>query len=203
VDKKRVRLFFLLLAISIIIIFVSSSLPVSVTSANETQTKVDNQVHDLKASNSLMQFIFGNNLIISIVMMLPFAGTGFGMFVLFNTGKVIGAEAVAQSVSPLVMNVALFSTPVFWLEFFAYSLAMTESIIFTYYAITHRARQEIPKLAISLSLCVGALFVGAILEALIINGYGVASTILFGIGVVALGSYTLIRRRRNDKLLPF
>jgi hypothetical protein len=199
VNKIRVKLFFIIFAITIITIFASSMIPVDRKSANVTQTDVNSKVDNMKASGSLTQFIFGNNLIICIVMLLPFAGPGFGLFALYNTGRVIGAEAVAQSMNPIAMNIYLFSTPVFWIEFFAYTIAITESMIFTYYCLTHRFRNELPKYAITLSICAVALFLGAVIETLIISGNTLESYILFVVFMCGLITFKLILMRRDLK----
>jgi hypothetical protein len=198
-NKTRVKLFFIMFAITIVVLFSSSMVPVEPSSANVTQTDVNNRVDSMKSSGTLMQFIFGNNLVICIIMLLPFAGTGFGMFALYNTGRIIGAESVAQNINPIIMNMALFSTPVFWLEFFAYAIAMTESILFTYYCITHRFRDELPKYAIVLSICAVSLFLGAVVETLIIEGYAGGAYLLFVLFIGGVVSFRLMLKHRDNR----
>jgi hypothetical protein len=198
-DKRRSKLFNVVFAIIVVILFVASAIPVSKTVANQTQTDVNQRVSNLQTSDILMQFIFGNNLMLCLIMFLPFAGAGFGFFAIYNTGKILGAEAIAQNTNFFAMNLSLYATPVFWLEFIAYSIAITESMVFTYYAITHRFRDELPKLGIAIGICAVILFTGAVVETLMIDGYVVEAYGLFFLTVIGVSVFKLMLKYREGK----
>jgi hypothetical protein len=196
-NKIRSKLALAIFVTIVVLLLVSSAIPVEKGSANQTQTDVNKKVSELRTSNTLMQFFFGNNLMLCMVMLLPFAGTGFGLFAIYNTGRVIGAEAIAQNSNFLSFNLSLYFTPVFWLEFVAYALAMTESAIFTYYLITNRSKIELPKVLTVLSICAILLFAGAVTETLMISGYTAEAYALFFVGIIG---WSLFMVRNKIKL---
>ncbi len=63
-------------------------------------------------------------------MFIPLAGAVLGLFILFNTGIALGnAIAFNCKATPYGFGLAsLVLTPVFWLEFASYSIAIAESI---------------------------------------------------------------------------
>jgi hypothetical protein len=118
-------------------------------------------------------------------MFVPVVGAALGMFILFDTGLALGAIATTQGYPVWIGLVSLVVTPVFWLEFAAYSIAMAESIW-----LFRRLSQAIPAilskeprwrmilwrelkwLVIFIGTCAGVLAVGALVEVWIINVLG-------------------------------
>jgi hypothetical protein len=70
--------------------------------------------------------ILGNNFFQCLVLFTSFIGPLYGILVFFNTGFVVADIAVAKSEPSLVVFVSI-QFPCMWLEFFAYSLALSQS----------------------------------------------------------------------------
>ena len=113
--------------------------------------------------------IFGNNLIHTLVMFVPFVGPIWGFFVLFNTGTFIALFSVAAGISPMLALVVLLFTPVLWLGFGVYSAAMAASIVLLLQIVRRWARTEIVRTCVLFTVCALALLSSAIIEWIIIN----------------------------------
>ncbi len=100
----------------------------SAQDAQQISDDLNQTVTTLGNEGALVPYIFGNNLLICLLMFVPVIGPILGLYIMFNTGTVIGAIATAGGYSPALALVALFITPIAWIEFAAYSTAMTESI---------------------------------------------------------------------------
>ncbi|MCL4519835.1 MAG: hypothetical protein M1587_11640 [Thaumarchaeota archaeon] len=120
--------------------------------------------------------IFFNNARVDLIEFVPILGPAFGVYVSYNTGLAI--EAITQSssiqgISAIEAFLALMLTPIFWMEFFSYSLAVEES-----FAILIAARKkedlsvELRWLVGSLLLAMAVLFVSARLESSIVGMFG-------------------------------
>lgn len=116
-----------------------------------------NQFNDLR-------FIFGNNLIHTLIMFVPIIGPIWGTFVLFNTGTIIAALSVADGVPPIMYLMVLFFTPFFWLEFGVYSIAMAQSTIWLLQLLRHRGKKEAVRTCILVTICTSILLLSAIVE---------------------------------------
>jgi membrane protein implicated in regulation of membrane protease activity len=101
-------------------------------------------------------------------MFLPFAGPIIGMAILFNTGYALGAIASVQGYPVIIALLAEFLTPIFWLEFIAYSTAMTASIWLTRRLLQGRWR-ELKNTAIQIGICALILIISAAIEAWLIS----------------------------------
>jgi len=114
--------------------------------------------------------IFLNNLRVALIEFIPLLGPAFGVYVSYSTGLALAAIAQANPgahVSGLESFLILLITPIYWMEFFSYSLAVEESIALV---VSLRRRDFFEKkewrwLLISLFLVVSVLFVSARLEA--------------------------------------
>jgi hypothetical protein len=119
--------------------------------------------------------IFFNNARVDLAEFVPLFGPAFGVYVSYNTGLVIAAIAETSSlpVSGLEAFLSLVLTPIFWMEFFAYSLAVEESVALVASARSRLLfRTELKWLAGSMLLALAVLFVSAHLEASLVNVLG-------------------------------
>ena len=117
--------------------------------------------------------IFFNNARVDLVEFVPILGPTFGVYVSYSTGIAIAAIAQSspvQGISGFEAFLALLITPIFWMEFFSYSLAVEESVALV---ISARSRQmlrgEIRWLIGSILLAIAVLFVSARLEASLVS----------------------------------
>jgi uncharacterized membrane protein SpoIIM required for sporulation len=132
---------------------------------DDTQQTIDNLPEMQQVS-----FIFGNNFMICLAGFVPIIGSAFECYVLYSTGVVISAYSVYENVqmSPLLLFFLLFLFPFTWLEFLAYSIAMTESFWLAWRIIQRKGKREIRNVCILMSICAVMLLVAAIIEAALI-----------------------------------
>jgi hypothetical protein len=105
-------------------------------------------------------------------MFVPVLGVVLGLTILFNTGVALGAIASVQGYPVWIGLLSLMLTPVFWLEFTAYSIAIAESIWLVRRLLKFKwpiIRHELRNALIFIGICAGILIVGAIVEVLLIN----------------------------------
>lgn len=133
--------------------------PLSASEANELKQELD----EMREKISL-QFIFGNNLMICLIMFVPFAGPVFGGYVLYNTGVIIAAESIVEGAPPLIIFLSLFIFPFAWLEFIAYSTALAESFWLFWRLIHRQGKRELVNVSILISICAVILLAAAIIE---------------------------------------
>jgi uncharacterized membrane protein SpoIIM required for sporulation len=148
-----------------IILSIGTLMPISQIDAEKANDEITQQVNDLQAKGLLVPYIFGNNFMITLIMFIPFLGPLFGGYVIFNTGTVIGARAVANNIPPLLWVASLFLTPVGWLEFAAYSLAIAGSIWLTIRVFQSRMMHELRNTAKFVTIAAVILLVSAVIEA--------------------------------------
>jgi len=113
--------------------------------------------------------IFGNNLLHTLIMFVPIIGPFWGSFVLFNTGTVIAILSIAEGVPPILTFLLLFFTPIFWLEFGVYSVAMAQSVVLLLQMLRHRGKKEAVKTCILVTICALILLLSAVVEWVMIN----------------------------------
>jgi uncharacterized membrane protein SpoIIM required for sporulation len=154
--------------LAFIITVVGSYIPISHNDAQTISDTLNSTLNAQKANNSLTGYIFLNNFSICLLMFIPIIGAVLGLAILFNTGIALGAIASVQGYPVAIGLLSLVITPVFWLEFTAYSVAIAESIWLTR-RLMQRRWFEPKNAAILIALCAGILIVGAIVEVWLIN----------------------------------
>ncbi len=116
-----------------------------------------------------VRFIFGNNLLHTLIMFVPIIGPVWGSFVLFNTGNIIAAFAIADGFPPILYFLVYFLVPIFWLEFGVYSTAMAQSAIWLLQLLRRRGKKEAVRTCILVTVCASILLLSAIIEWIMIN----------------------------------
>jgi hypothetical protein len=176
--QKRIYSIIAVFVVAFIAMLAGSLFPLSLTDAEQLSREF-NQTFSEASQNPV--FIFTNNFRISLLMFIPLVGPAIGLFVLFSTGVVGGALLVTQGL-PSYFVLALAATPVFWLEFAAYSIAMAEGVWLARriwqviqvkdprlrWAILKR---ELKWLALFIGVCAALLAVGAVVEVWIISAF--------------------------------
>lgn len=143
-------------------------MPIDAQEAEQINSNLNETVTSLSENGALMQYIFGNNFFICLLMFIPIVGPLLGCYVLFNTGAVIGAIAAAGGYPVVIAFVALFITPIAWLEFTAYSISMGESIWLFRRILQGRGKHEFRNTCFFITICAVLLLVGAVVETAII-----------------------------------
>ena len=168
---KRIYSAIAIFVIAIIITVIGSLVPVDAQEANQINDSLNQTVTSLEAEGVLTQFIFGNNFIICLLMFIPVLGPLFGFYALFNTGMVVSAIATAEGYPLALVFLSLFLTPVFWLEFAAYSVALSESVWLFRRILQGRSWgwRELKTAGFLISVCAVVLLVGAVIEVALIS----------------------------------
>jgi hypothetical protein len=127
----------------------------------ETQTTIENLPELQQVS-----FIFGNNFMICLIGFVPIIGPIFEFYVLYSTGVTITAYVTYQNLqaSPMLLFASLFILPFTWLEFLAYSSAISESFWLTWQLMHRKGKKEVRNSCIMISICAAILLVAAIIE---------------------------------------
>jgi uncharacterized membrane protein SpoIIM required for sporulation len=172
--RKRVLSILAFLLLSVAVATAGLLTPLSNEESQSLNKQLEQMQQDIRNMTILSstRTIFENNFEICLVMFVPIAGPFFGLYVLYNTGLVIGAQSATHGVSALPIFMLLFIFPFTWLEFFAYSTALSESVWLTRRIVQRRALKELRSTGILIGVCAGMLLAGAIIEAAIISLVG-------------------------------
>jgi hypothetical protein len=167
--RKRILSTIAMFIIAVVVTVAGSLMPVDPQQARQINNELNQMVTEANSNGTLVQSIFSNNLMIALIMFVPVLGTVFGFYALFSTGTAINAIAIAQGYPLFLVLFSLVLTPVFWLEFAAYSTALTESIWLFRRILQGRGLGELKNLGILVAVCAGLLFLGAIVETWLIS----------------------------------
>ena len=169
--RKRIYSMIVVFVVAVIITVIGSLVPVDAQEANRINDEFNTTVASLGEEGVLTQFIFGNNFIICLLMFIPVLGPLFGFYALFNTGMVVSAIATAEGYPLALVFLSLVLTPVFWLEFAAYSIAIAESVWLFRRILQGLSRgwRELKTAGFLVSICAVVLLVGAVVEVVLIS----------------------------------
>jgi hypothetical protein len=156
---KRVLTIVTWLVISVVITIAGVLTPLSMNEAQDIQDELE-QIR----ANVSVQYIFGNNFMLCLIMFIPVIGPIFGGYVLYNTGVVIAAQSITAGLPPLLVFFSLFIFPFAWLEFLAYSTALAESAWLIRRMIQYKVKKELINACILIAITAIALLVAAIIE---------------------------------------
>ena len=181
--RKRIYSIAAIFIVAFLVTVVGSFLPLSASDANTISQNLNSTLNQNKANNTLTQYIFINNFSICLAMFIPLAGAALGMFILFDTGVALGAIASTQHYPVWVGLASLVITPVFWIEFISYSIAMAESIWLirrVIQAINSKEPgrggvilwRELKWALIFIGSCAGLLAIGSVVEVWLITVLG-------------------------------
>src|SRR3972149_3231792 len=109
--RKRILSIIAVFIVALAITAAGTLMPVSTEEANQINDNLNQTVSTLSERGALTQYIFGNNFLICLLMFIPVIGPFLGLFIMFNTGTVIGAIATASGFSPSIALFALILTP--------------------------------------------------------------------------------------------
>ena len=169
--RKRIYSIVAIFIIALILTVIGSFVPLSSQDAYTLSNNLNQTLNENRANNTLTGYIFINNFSICLLMFVPIIGSILGLFLLFNTGLALGAIVSTQGYPVYLGLLSLLITPVFWLEFAAYSIAMTESI-WLFRRLTQKRWRELKWTGIFIGTCAALLAVGAVVEGWLITVLG-------------------------------
>jgi len=167
--RKRIYSVIVVFVISVIVTLVGCFVPIDAELAVQINNELNQTVTNATQSGTLTPYILGNNFLICLVMFIPILGPVFGLYVLFSTGMAVGAVATVQNLPSIFIFIALMITPIFWLEFAAYSTAMAESVWLFRRLLQRRGLHELRNTSIFIAICAVLLAVGAVVETALIS----------------------------------
>ncbi len=170
--RKRLLSIAFVFVVAVILTAIGNYVPISQQDAQQFTNDFNQTTTVLKDQGVLVPYIFGNNLLICLVMFVPVLGPAFGLFVIFNSGAASGAFAIAGGYPPILSTVAIFITPIGWLEFIAYSTAMAESVWLLRRFMQGRSVRELRNMTIFVTLCTVILAVSAVIEVALVYALG-------------------------------
>ncbi len=171
VRRKRIYSIVFIFVLAILVTVIGSFIPLSSKDAYDLSNQLNQTLNQNRANDTLTQYIFLNNFEICLLMFVPVIGPALGLFILFDTGLALGAIAVTQGYPVWIGLLSLIVTPVFWLEFAAYSIAMAESI-WLFRRLTQKRWREVKWTGMFIAICAGLLAIGAVVEFWIITVLG-------------------------------
>lgn len=162
--KKRLVFFFIAMLFFLGIFYLGFSFRMDESFSKEISKNFINQISDIDEFG-----IFLNNLKIALVMFIPVIGLIMGTISGFSTGLVFNSIMDLSGVTysnPLV----IFLTPFGILELAAYGLAISRSCILFFEILKKKfTKKSLFYLLIEVALVSGMLFVGAIIEWMMIE----------------------------------
>jgi hypothetical protein len=164
---KRIFAIIIFLFISFIVTIAGVLTPLSSSDAIAIK-----QEFDKISANPSVELIFGNNLMICLIMFVPALGPIFGSYALYNTGVVVAAESIVAGAPPFINFLSLFIFPFAWLEFIAYSTALAESFWLIWRLFHRKIRKELVNACILISICTVMLLAAAIIEMALVLYFG-------------------------------
>jgi hypothetical protein len=165
---KRILSIVAIFIVAIMITVIGSLMPMDPQQAKDISNNLNQTVNTMKQDDTLLPYIFGNNFMICLLMFIPVIGPLLGFYILFNTGTVIGAISTAEGISPIIA-LALTLIPIGLIEFTAYSTAMTESIWLFRRITQKKGIHELKNTCVFISIAAVLLFLGAVIETILIS----------------------------------
>jgi uncharacterized membrane protein SpoIIM required for sporulation len=163
--RRRIITIILVFVVMMISMSLATLTPTNEQTAKKTYNDVNQTVNTLSANGDLLQFIFGNNFMITLLLFVPFIGPILGFVILYNSGVIIGAEGIALGFPRTLAPLLVVLDPIAWLELSAYSTAIAGSIWLSARILQGKARHELANTAKFISVCAVILFVSAVIEA--------------------------------------
>ena len=118
--------------------------------------------------NSPIQ-IFANNLLISLLMLVPFVGPPSAAYVIYNTGLFFSALSITTNVPPIVAVITPLITVYGALEFIAYGFFFHHGLRFSYTILRRRLKEELRPALFMVVIGIIVLLSAAFLEYLLIK----------------------------------
>jgi uncharacterized membrane protein SpoIIM required for sporulation len=170
--KKRILLFFVFLGAFTAAFSIGAQMQVPEEEAKIFLDEFNKLLDSLKGENFGLE-IFMHNTEIALAMFIPGFGIVWGLFSALSTGY---AFAALNTTKPILVNfppaALIFATPFGLMELAAYSLAMSRSLILIISIIKRTPlKKQWKPIVIEISLVVGLLLAGGIIEAYMIDSF--------------------------------
>jgi hypothetical protein len=166
--RRRIITIVIIFAITVIIAALATLTSMDNNTAVQSYNELNQTVTALKANNALFEYIYGNNFFLTMLLFIPFVGPIIGFIGFYNTGVSIEAVAIARNFPPTLSFFVLFLTPVAWLEFVSYSIAIAGSVWLSARMFQRSFKHELVNTVKFISLCAVLLLISAVIEAALV-----------------------------------
>ena len=166
--RKRIITIVIIFAIIVIITALATLTQMDNDTAIQNYNELNQTVNALKANNAVFEYIYGNNFFLTMLMFIPFVGPIIGFIAFYNTGVIIEAEAIALHLPPTLTFFALFLTPIAWLEFMSYSIAIAGSVWLSARIFRRSFKHELVNTTKFISICAVLLLISAVIESALV-----------------------------------
>lgn len=173
--RKRIYSVVFILFLSILATVAGTLVPISQQDAQVISDQLNQTVTQGTSGGTLIPDIFINNFSLCLLMFIPLAGLGIGLFILFSTGMAFRAVFEIQAANGLsgastsninpstaILGLVLIGA-VFLLEYVSYTIAMTESV-WLFRRIMQKRWSELKITAAVIGIVALLLIIGAIVE---------------------------------------
>lgn len=183
--QLRLASIFIMLLISLLITGIGSTTELSLEESSKIYKNISNILEEIKKSDFLgkINIIFLNNFKATLLMIIPVLGFFIAIMIFYNTGLTISAifyELCKGGALPLPCStpnggiflfIALLLYPHTWIEYFTYSLALTQNLMLSYMilsALKGRSKINLKRegtITLLVILIAGLLlYIGAVIE---------------------------------------
>ena len=173
--RKRIYSTGFILLLAVLATIAGTLVPISQQDAQVISDQLNQTVTQGTSGGTLIPDIFINNFSLCLLMFIPLAGLGIGLFILFSTGMAFRAVFEIQAANGLsgastsninpstaILGLVLIGA-VFLLEYVSYTIAMTESV-WLFRRIMQKRWSELKITAAVIGIVALLLIIGAIVE---------------------------------------
>jgi hypothetical protein len=173
--RKRIYSTGFILLLAVLATVAGTLVPISQQDAQTISDQLNQTVTQGTSGGTLIPDIFINNFSLCLLMFIPLAGLGIGLFILFSTGMAFRAvfeiqaanglsSATTSNIDPTTAFLALaLIGAVFLLEYVSYTIAMTESV-WLFRRIMQKRWSELKITAAVIGIVALLLIIGAVVE---------------------------------------
>jgi hypothetical protein len=165
--RKRIITVLVFLLLWQVATAVGTLTPVSQQDANSINQEIDQERNAATVEN-----IFTHNLILCLITFIPIVGPIFGFFSSYSSGYVMVAQSMSLGLPPLLLLLAYFLIPIYWLENISMSIGLAESVWLIRRTTQGYGKRELRNAAVLIAIVTLILLVSAIIEIILINATG-------------------------------
>lgn len=164
----RRRIYYALIATASLIGVLSSGAltPLDDTTSEALLTQAEQLISTV--GTSPLRILF-NNLLASLIMMIPALGILLSVFIVYNTGLIFSAISANQGLPAYLLLTIPFITGYGLLEMLAYGVAVSESAVMGYALFRRRIGGELRLLPLVIVVVAALLAIAALIEFLLIR----------------------------------
>jgi hypothetical protein len=173
--RKRIYSTGFILLLAVLATIAGTLVPISQQDAQVISDQLNQTVTQGTSGGTLIPDIFINNFSLCLLMFIPLAGLGIGLFILFSTGMAFRAVFEIQAANGLsgastsninpstaILGLVLIGA-VFLLEYVSYTIAMTESV-WLFRRMMQKRWSELKITAAVIGVVALLLIIGAVVE---------------------------------------